>query len=808
MLYTYAMFKHYIKVALRLIKRSFLFSSINMLGFVFGMTAAFLIYLWVVDELTFEDFHVNKNEIYRVVAVERDAGGQVKESPYTVAPLGKTLREEFPQVEEATFMLNFGTLNLHAGANLIEAKYTYVDTAFFDVFSFPVIAGDPTLMKKDPQQIVLAEPAARKLFGGTSAIGKEVTCRFLGQTFRYKVAAVLRVPRKSHLTFEVLLSEQAYFEPASWDFVDGTTVYIQLRKGTFLSEADRQQMGRAWLNHKEDGKALVFQPLKDIHLRTYFKDPEVHNHGSISQIYLFMALAVLIIFMGAFNFTTLSTARASQRFKEIGVRKVTGAKRKMLVMQFLSESLVQAFLSLILALALTELLLPLFNQFVGKEIALTFGWQTLLFILFGIIGVGCLAGAFPAFYMSLFNPLQAFKGGRATGKKGALVKGLVCVQFIIAIVMVFSTTVVFRQLHYLQNADLGLDKDDMVVADCGAFDLMSYMGGYGIDDYKQAVLKNPHVKHVTGGVELSNYLQGHQTDESSFSWTDDAGQVDSLKMVGVAGDADFMETLGLNLMKGKPFGADKNAYMEGAYKKELPIVINETAWKMMQVEDPVGMLLQNNGWFGGTSRVVGVVKDFHFQPLREKVKPAYLYYSRQLLNTLYIKISPENKAETLKFLKEEYEKMRPDNVFAYRFFSDALNQNYAREQQLGQMFLIFTVLAIIVAMMGVFGLVALSTAQRTKEIGIRKVNGAHTGRIVRMFCREYIVWVGIAFVIACPLGYLFMDRWLSNFAYQVTIGWWLFPLAGLLILLITILTVVVQTWRAASRNPVTSLRYE
>ncbi|WP_301704559.1 FtsX-like permease family protein [uncultured Parabacteroides sp.] len=802
------MLKHYIKVAIRSIKRSLLFSSINMLGFVLGMTAAFLIYLWIVDEMTFEDFQVNRDLIYRVIAVEQEASGQARESAYTVAPLSKVLREEFPQVENATFMLNFGTLNLHSGTDLIEAKYTYVDTAFFDVFSFPVVAGVPDLIKKDPQQIVLSESAAKKLFGEASAVGKEVSCRFFGRTFRYKVAAVLKVPRKSHIKFEVLLSEQAYYEPVSWDFVEGTSVYIQLRKGTVLSDADRQKMSRVWLSHKDKGMPLEFQPLKDIHLHTSFKDPEVSNHGNMSQIYLFAALAVLIVFMGAFNFTTLSTARASQRFREIGVRKVTGAKRKVLVMQFLSESLVQAFLSLILALALTELLLPLFNQFVEKDIALTVSWQTVLFVLVGIVGVGCLAGAFPAFYMSRFNPLQSFRGGRSTGKKGTLVKGLVCVQFVIAIAMVFCTSVVFKQLHYLQNADLGLDKEDMVVADCGLFDFMSYMGGYGIDDYKQEVLKNPNVRSVTGGGELSDYLRGHQTEENSFSWMNGSGQVDSLKMVGVAGDGDFMETLGLTVLKGKTFGADKRAYMDGAYEKELPIVINETAWKMMNVEDPVGMLLQNKGWYGETSRIVGVVKDFNFQPLREKVKPAYLYYSRRLLNTLYIKISPENKAETLKFLKEEYEKMRPDNVFTYRFFSDALNLNYAHERQLGRMFLIFTVLAIIVAMMGVFGLVALSTVQRTKEIGVRKVNGAHTRRIVWMFCREYMVWVGIAFLIACPLSYLLMLRWLSNFAYQVTISWWLFPLAGCVILSITMLTVIVQTWRAASRNPVTSLRYE
>lgn len=802
------MLKHYVKVALRQIKRSFLFSSINMLGFVLGMTAAFLIYLWIVDELTFEDFHKNGDSIYRVIAEDRKESGEIKESAYTVAPLSKTFREEFPQVENATFMLNFGTLNLQSGGNLIEAKYTYVDTTFFDVFSFPILAGDPSLIKKDPQQIVLSESTAQKLFGKQPAVGKEVTCRFLGQVFRYKVAAVVQVPRKSHIRFELLLSEQAYFEPVSWDYVEGTNVYIQLRKGTILSEADRQAMSRAWVNQRADGMTLAFQPLKDIHLHTWFKDPEVVNRGSMSQIYLFMALAILIIFMGAFNFTTLSTARASLRYKEIGVRKVTGAKRKMLVSQFLSESLVQAFLSLVLALALTELLLPFFNQFTGKDIELQFNWQTILFMLFGIIGIGSLAGAFPAFYMSSFNPLLAFKGGKTTGKKGMLIKGLVCVQFIIAIAMLFATSVVFRQLHYLQNADLGLDKEDMVVVDCKEFEILSYYGNPGIDDYRREVMKNPNVISVAGGVDLSNYLQGHKTEENVLSWMSGNGQVDSLKMISVVGDANFMQTLGVKLLKGDVFGADKNAYAEGVYHKESPIVINETAWKMLQVKDPVGMILQNNGWFGETSRIVGVVKDFNFQPLREKVKPAYIYYSRQLLNTIYIKISPVNRAETLKFLKEKYEEMRPDNVFSYRFFSDALNQNYAHEQQLGRMFLIFTILAIFVAMLGVLGLVALATAQRTKEIGIRKVTGAHSDRIIRMFCREYMLWVGIAFVIACPLGYLFKVRWMSNFAYQAAIPWWLFLLSGLVILLITVLTVVAQTWRAASRNPIESLRYE
>ena len=795
------MLKHYVKVALRLIKRSFLFSSINMLGFVLGMTAAFLIYLWIVDELTFEDFNKNGDSIYRVIREDATGGGQV---PSTVVALSETFRKEYPKVENATFIKYGGKYDIYAGNVGFEVNYGYVDTTFFDVFSFPVVAGDPSLIKKDPQMIVLSEALAEKLFGKTSAIGKEVTCRFNKKY--YKVAAVLKVPRKSHIQFDVLAGWDAYkwdgLDSEAWTFSERMHVFIQLQKGTILTDVDRLAMRDLWMKHSQRGKPLAFQPLKDIHLRTNFKElGDVNNHGSMQQIYLFTILAALIIFMGAFNFMTLSTARASQRFKEIGVRKVTGAKRKTLIVQFLAESLVQAFISLLLALALTELLLPLFNLFVGKDIVLQFNWQTLLFILFGIVGVGCLAGSFPAFYMSSFNPLLAFKGGRATGKKGTFIKALVCVQFVIAITMIISTTVIFKQLRYLQNADLGLNKENLIEVDVQDWRRES-------EGFQQEVLKNPHVKSLTLGVEITDYMKGSRWEECLFSWEDEAGKTDSLKMVGMVGDGNFINALGLTLLKGEMFGTNPDHYWDGSYSKESPIVINETAWKMLKVENPIGMLLRG-GTFGiRNSRVVGVVKDFNFQPMREKIKPAYLYYTVQMFSHLYVRISPEDQAATLKFLKEKYEEARPNMLFNYRFLTDVLNQNYAREHQQSQMFLIFTVLAVIVAMMGVFGLVALSTVQRTKEIGVRKVNGAHSDRIVRMFCREYMNWVGLAFLIACPLGYLFMLNWLSNFAYQTTICWWLFPLAGGIILLITMLTVIAQTWRAASRNPVESLRYE
>lgn len=792
------MLKHYFKVAIRLIKRSFLFSSINMLGFILGMTAAFLIYLWVVDELTFEDFQKNRNSIYRVIQVKQSDSGEITESASTVAPLSETFRKQFPQVANATCIKYENKHSLKYGENTIEGNMAHVDTTFFDMFSFPVVEGDPSLMKTDPNQIVLAEPIARKLFGKESPIGKDVENFSYGRSQYYKVAAVVKVPRKSHIQTEIFRSRYAYFMPMDWRFSEWIHVYIQLKDNVVLMEDDRKAMSRVWSDHGGGKVALAFQPLTDIHLKTRFEDAHIDNHGSMSQIYLFMALSILVIFMGAFNFMTLSTARASMRFREIGVRKVTGAKRKTLITQFLSESMVQAFLSLVLALALTELLLPLFNQMVEKDISLHFSWQVLLFIVLGIFGVGCLSGSYPAFYMSSLNPLLAFKGGKATGKKGGFIRALVCVQFVIAITLILCTSIVSKQLHYMQNKDLGLDRENIVSVQCNLW--------YDVGGFKQEVLKNPHVKSVAMGAPISDYLKGFSWEGQMVEWNKDDGQVDSLRMVNIFADDDFVKTYGLTLLKGELLKADGAAYWNGTY--EFPALINETAWKMMKVENPIGMTLKKAMWGGGSSKIVGVVKDFNFQALREKIKPAYIIYNPEALTWLHIKMDGENKAETLKFLKEKYETMNPGKVFTYQFFTDALRQNYAKEYQQNQVFMLFTILAILIAMMGVFGLVALSTQQRTKEIGVRKVNGAHADRIVKMFCYEYLRWLGIAFVIACPLGYLFMDRWLSGFAYQTAISWWLFPLAGLIILVITLLTVVGQTYRAASGNPVTSLRYE
>lgn len=794
------MLKHYLTAAIRLIKRSVLFSTINMLGFILGITAAFLIYLWIVDEMTFEDFHKNRNSIYRVIEVSAEPGGKIKETPSTVAPLANAFRKDFSSIKNATFLKYESNMSLGYNNTFIEGSQAYVDSCFFDVFSFPVVEGNPHLIKDDPANIVLAEPIAKKLFGNAPATGNQVIQEYFGKTGYYNVVGVIKVPRKSHIKFDIFQNSQAYSIPLSWGFRENIFVYIQMNEEGGISTAERLAMSKIMGKYTDTKNMLYFQPLTDIHLKTGFTDPTVKNHGNMNQIYLFTALAILIIFMGAFNFTTLSTAQASLRYKEIGVRKVTGAKQKTLITQFLSESTVQAFISLALALTLTELMLPLFNQIVDKDISLNLSWQIFLFIILGIFIVGCLAGSFPAFYLSSINPLLAFKGGQKTGKKGTFIKALVCVQFIIAIILIICTSVMFKQLNYMQNQDLGYDKENIISVNTSLW--------YDVDNYKQEILKNSNVISVAMGAQISDYLKGYDNEGSIMEWDTPDGSVDSLRFINMWGDGDFIKTFGIELLRGKLFTSDSQSYWNHTY--EYPALINETAWKQMGVEDPIGMPVRDASSFYNRGVIAGIVKDFNFQALREKIKPVIIRYNPEALVWIHIRIKPENKQETIKFLANKFNEIGhpTTKVFNYKFMTDELNKNYAGEQQQSRILLIFTILAIIIAMMGVFGLVSLSTQQRTKEIGVRKVNGAHTDRIVRMFCNEYLRWLMIAFVIACPIAFLMMNNWLNEFAYRTSLSWWLFPLAGIIIFTITMITVIAQTYRTASQNPITSLRYE
>ncbi|MDR0937935.1 MAG: ABC transporter permease [Mediterranea sp.] len=795
------MIKHYFTICVRQLRKSALFSAINLLGFVFGMTASFLIYLWVVNELTFDDCFPDAGRTYRIVENVRKPSGEIEESAFTVVPLANVLRTEFPQVEAAAAFRFESTPSFETEANRsVNGKECYATADFFNVLPFPTVEGNIGLFGSTPQGVVLAESMARKLFGKIPAVGQKVSRAGYGQSQTYEVIAVVKIPPKSHLGFDILLPMKGYTGPQGNGYRKNTMVYVKMRAGKAgeMKAADRQAMSRALSKLGDNERVIRFQPVGDIYLHTHFVDNNMARHGNMATIYLFVTLAIVIIFMGAFNFTTLSTARASLRYKEIGARKVNGGKRSTLIAQFLAESVLQALIALLVALALVELTLPLFNRLMDTELTLSLSWSVLGYVLFGIVGVGCLAGSYPAFYLSSINPLVAFKGGRKTGRKGALIKGLVCVQFVIAIVLMLLTGIVLKQLHYMKNKDLGLDKENIVSIYTSLW--------YGVDDFKRELLRNPDIQAVSMSEAISDHLSGTEWAAGEMmEWTLD-GHTDSLRMNIIYADDDFLKVYGLKLQRGHTLNATFKKYWE---EFEHPVIINETAWKAMKVADPIGAQLGDT--YHVHYRVVGVVNDFNFQSLHERVKPAFIVYNPETIMEMHIKIAPERRAETLKFIQQTFESMSANlfvKEFKYQFFTDMLNKNYERESRQSGMLLFFTVLAIVIAIMGVLGLVSLSTEQRTKEIAIRKVNGAHASHIVRMFCLEYLRWVGIAYVVACPVAWLLMDRYLMDFAYRTPISWWLFAAAGMAALLIVVLTVVTQVSRKARSNPAGMVKAE
>ena len=668
------MLRHYIKVALRLIRRSLLFSSINLMGFVLGLTAAFLIYLWVVDELTHDDCFRDGSRIYRVTELRREAGGEIKESPRLPRTLAMDFRQKFPQVEDATAIKYGDQYSYEAeGGKKMTVTEVYVDSTFFRFFTFPVVEGTTQRINENPNNVVISAELARKFFGSGSAVGQKLTYSF-GNSINdvYTVVAVVDIPRKSHIRFEMAMSMEAYGRGGvniNWNtFTESMHVYIKMKEGSAMLRSEAQAMSRLLADRGEKNVRLGFQPLRDIYLHTRFADPDVKQHGNLATVYLFIALAVLVIFMGAFNFTTLSTARASLRYKEVGVRKVTGAKRRVLIGQFLSEGMMQACIALVLAMALTELTLPLFNRVMETDLRLEASWSVVLYMLFGIVGVGCLAGSYPAFYLSSVNPLLAFKGGRKTGRKGGLIRGLVCVQFVIALVLMLLTGIVFKQLHYMQNKDMGLDKENIVCIYTSLW--------YNVGDFKQELLRNPDIKGVSMSSPIENFGEGTNfKDGSKVEWTDVDGRTDSLRMVQLWADGDFVKTFSMQLVKGKLMDDDFNNYWDQGETKTA--VINETAWRAMKVADPIGMEIRSE--WGMPLRIVGVVKDFNFQSMREQIKPAYIWYNPEALSYLYIKIAPERRQQTLAFIKEKFEEFaKRDDAFikdfSYQFFSDKLNR--------------------------------------------------------------------------------------------------------------------------------------
>jgi putative ABC transport system permease protein len=613
----------------------------------------------------------------------------------------------------------------------------------------------------------------------------------------------VRIPKQSHIDFGYLLPEtnnkvEKYSN--NWSDKGFTHVYIKLRNDAQIDEAFLSRISNHISRYSKITDKLMFQPLADIHLHSDYESFLDKNLSNYKYVWIFSGLALLILLMAAFNFSVLSVARASERSTEIGIKKVNGADRFHIIKQFMGESLIQTLAATLLALILIWLFLPVFSNLSGKELHFDLSIKLIINLLLLTLGTGILAGVYPSLFLSSLNPTGIFRGGSITGSRTRFIRLLVTVQFSIAIFFIIATSLFVKQLNYIRTKDLGLNHQNMVVIPTGLW--------YDNKGFKDELLKNPNILGVSASVSAP----------VDFGWKttlalNHQGTVDSLNASLFWVDEDFAKTYHLEIVKGQFLQMDYSAYWKESekagknqkdgkqYTISTPVVINETAEKLMGFADPIGQRF-------GDNVIVGVVKDFHFRPLQYPIEPVILSNNPETIQTMNIKIAPNNRAETLKFISDVYGKYRDQRILSYSFFDDLLNEKYKEETQLKDITTAFSILAIMISVLGILGMAVFSIDRRIKEIGIRKINGAKVSEILTMLNSDFVKWVVIAFVIACPIAYYAMAKWLENFVYKTELSWWIFALAGLLALGIALLTVSWQSWKAATRNPVESLRYE
>jgi putative ABC transport system permease protein len=796
----------HIKIILRAVQRKPVYSVITFSGFTAGIAAALLIYLWIYNELGYEKFHPDYQRIYRILTLSRQ-GDEIVKSPNCYRPVPKTMKMDYPQIEYATYISyqsQDSPLRLETGGEKIEARSCWTNEDFFKVFEgFKFLEGNAETAFSKPDNIVLSEKTAKKIFGNQPSLGKVlISDEYSKQVLT--VGGVVRIPEQSHIDFGYMFSESnSRYSSYSNNWGDKGFVrcYIKLRKDAKVDSTFINQLSNHISRYSNITDKLMFQPLSDIHLYSdYPNDSFDKNPGSYKYVWIYSGLALIIILMASLNYSALSVARASERYTEIGIRKTTGADRSGVYLQFMSESVFQTFAATVIAIIFVWLFLPVFNTLASRELSLNFTPKLFFNLFLFTFIVGVIAGFYPAVYLSSFSPISVFRGVIATGSRHNFIRLLVTVQFTAAIFFIIATIVFVRQLNFVFNKDLGIDGKNVIAIPTGLW--------YGNREFKEELLRNPRVLSVSAS-NNAPIEGGYKTGIPLMHQS----KIDTLIVNYLFVDEDFAKTYNLKIIKGTFLQMSSDGYWKelnkstkeknasSEYSISLPVVINETAMKMLGFDDPVGQRL-------GDLVIVGVVKDFNFRPLHFAIEPVIMTNNPEVIKTMNIKIAPGNTAETITNIRDIYKKYRDNRAFSYQFFEDILKEKYKAETRLRNITVLFAILAIVISIMGILGMTVFSIERRTKEIGIRKVSGARNYEILLLLNKEFLIWVVAAFLIASPVSWHVMKNWLKNFVYKTELSWWIFALAGLLALGIALLTVSWLSWRAATRNPVEALRYE
>lgn len=809
------MLKNYFKVAIRNLWRTKTFSVINIAGLATGLCCFILIILFVADELSYDKHFPNAERIFRANA-DIKFGGAETQYPFSSDLMGQTLQHDYPEVENYARLYASGGPKMVKKSNiyLTETKVAHVDSGFFNIFRVPAITGNLTTALNEPNTVVITEAIAQKYFGTSDAAGKTLETNDNRQTI-YKVTAVIKnIPPNTHFDTELFFSMKNADYQWGQFLSHNFHTYLLLKPGVdykrfsdkvfpeytskYVLPAAQEYMQISNMEEfKKSGNKLEYSliPVTDIHL--YSDRPyELTAGGNIQYVYIFSGVALFILLIACINFMNLTTARSVSRAKEVGIRKVLGTERKNLVLQFLCEGTITTLVSCILAITLVILVLPLFNQLAGKNIVTSalLQPQIIIGLLLLPLLVGVVAGSYPAFVLSSFRPIEVLKGKLSgKSKSGGLRSSLVVFQFVTSIILIIATTVIYNQLHYIQTKNLGFSKEQVLIIDKG------YALQNNGEAYKQYLAQQPGIISTT----YSSFLptpSGRSDNVFSKEKVFDARSGFSMQEWYV--DVDYLQTMGMQLVKGrnfsKEFGRDSTA-----------VIINEKTAALLGAGDALGKQIYRRDGDNGvkTYTVIGVVKNFHFESLKRDIDMLGLFYGTSM-GTLAVKINPANTESVLKAAKARWAELAPQIPFSFHFMDADFSNVYQAEQKIGQIAITFSILAILIACLGLFGLAAFIAEQRTKEIGIRKVLGANIANLVLMLSTDFLKLVVIAAIIAFPLAWWFMNSWLQNFAYRIPISWWIFVVAGIVAVVIALITVSSQAIRAALTNPVKSLRTE
>ncbi|AMR32654.1 cell division protein FtsX [Mucilaginibacter sp. PAMC 26640] len=807
------MLKNYFKIAARNLRRNKGFSAINIFGLAMGLAVCLLITLFVVDELSYDKFNLKSANIYRVYS-DFKVNGSVFKAKDSPAPMAAVMMKEYPKIEQATRIIGGGrTLVQKGNETLTESGSFYGDANLFTVFTLPMIAGDAKTALVQPNSLVVSEAIAKKYFNTTDVIGKTL---HLDNTNDYKITAVIKdMPAQSHVHFTMIRAMSGLDDSkrTEWTNVNFGT-YILVRDGTtqqqldgYLKQATKKYAEPelqtfihttiADLERKGDHFIYATTPLTSIHLQSPVSD-EIEPSGNLQYVYIFVLIAVFILLIACINFMNLSTARSAGRAKEVGVRKVLGSGRMTLIYQFLTESTLTSFIALAIAIVFALVLLPYFNMLSGKQITVNFFANSWLLpsLLATTLIIGLLAGLYPAFFLSAFQPIQVLNGKIASGFKGsALRNGLVVFQFATVIMLIVGTLVIYSQLNYIRNVNLGYNREQVLIVK-NTYSLFNHA-----KTFKEDVMQLQGVKSGTA-TEYLPTANNDQTEVYNLADGPNAGQSKGISTWPV--DNAYIPTLGMKMLQGRNFSPEM-------ITDSTAVIVNESAAALLGLRHPIDKNIFRSGDSKRTPhRIIGVVKDFNVGSLRAKVRPLMLRLKARY-GSMAFRIDTKNVSGLLAQIEKLYHSADANMAgqpFEYSFMDDDFNHLYKSEQNTGKIFTSFAFFAIFIACLGLFGLVTYAAEQRTKEIGIRKVLGASVASIVTMLSNDFLKLIAIAAVIAFPVAWWAMNKWLQDFAYRIAIKWWVFVLAGAIAIVIALVTISYQSIKAALSNPVKSLKSE